>query len=495
MRLEQSLAAALTNPLAGLRALDRADSEESLAGFVKCAWNVLEPGNPYVHGWHIDAMCEHLEAVTAGQINRLYIAVPPGCMKSLTVSTFWPAWEWGPHNTPSMRIVATSHQDRLAVRDNLRTRRLIQSPWYQSIWGDRVILTGDQNAKTKFENTATGFREAMPFTSLTGSRGDRVIIDDPMSVDDAASEAKRGAITQTFLEAVPTRLNNPKTSAIVIIMQRLHERDVVGVIEAKELGYESLVLPMEFEPELRCTTTLGFRDPRQADGELLFPDRFPRDVVERDKKVMGSFAVAGQFQQRPAPREGGLFKRAWFEVVSSAPNAVRWVRGWDLAASEKSAKSNPAFTAGVKVGLGDNGIWYIADVQRGQLSPEKVERLIANTASQDGTDCVIDLPQDPGQAGKAQIRYLVSRLSGFTVKFGPETGSKVKRAEPVAAQAEAGNVKLVAGKWTEAFLSEIEVFPNGAYMDQVDALSRAFSRLLSHRTVNFTPVGPIMVRG
>jgi len=477
-RLEQSLAVALRNPEAGLRELDRLDSEQSLSGFIRCAWPILEPGQPYVHGWHIDAISEHLEAVTAGAINRLYICVPPGCMKSLSVSVFWPAWEWGPKNLPHTRIVATSHAERLAIRDNLRTRRLIKSTWYQSIWGDRVELTGDQNAKTKFENTKTGFREAMPFTSLTGTRGDRVVIDDAMSVDDAKSEPKRESIITTFLEAIPTRLNNPDRSAIVIIMQRLHERDVVGVIEAKQLGYDALVLPMEFEPERRCSTSIGFTDPRKTDGELLFPQRFPREIVERDKKVMGSYAIAGQFQQRPAPREGGMFKRHWFNPVRAVPEGTCFVRGWDLAAS---TGPTAAYTSGVKIGQTREGRFIIANVQRDRLSPGGVEKLIVHTAALDGKTCQVSLPQDPGQAGKAQAQYLIGKLAGYKAWASPESGDKETRAEPFSAQAEAGNVDMLIADWNEPYLDELCVFPNGQFKDQADASSRAFNELANPR--------------
>jgi predicted phage terminase large subunit-like protein len=477
MHFEQSLSVALKDPIAGLRELDRLDSEESLAGFIRRAWSVIEPAAPYVHGWHIDAIAEHLEAITSGQITRLLINVPPGTMKSLCVGVFWPAWEWGPRNRPSTRVVATSHSIPLAVRDNLKARRLIQSDWYQALWGDRITLTGDQNAKTKFENTRTGFRDAMAFKSLTGSRGDRVIIDDPHSVDSAESEAERNGVTTTFLESVPTRLNSPRDSAIVVVMQRLHERDVSGVILAKNLGYEHLMLPMEFEPDRRCVTSIGFRDPRTEDGELLFPARFPREVVERDKVPLGSYAVAGQFQQRPAPREGGLFKRSWFPIVRAAPAGCTWVRAWDLAATEAKGGSQPAYTAGVKLGRAPDGRLYVGDVRRDRLSAGGVERMIVNTAEQDGKGCRVSMPQDPGQAGKMQAQYLIRALDGFVARATPESGDKVQRAEPVSAQAEAGNIVLVQGDWNDAFLDEVSSFPNGAFKDQVDALSRAFGEV------------------
>lgn len=468
--------------------------KRSLSYFIMRAWSVLEPNQPYTHGWHIDALAEHLEAVSNNQITRLFIAIPPGCMKSLMVGVFWPAWEWGPRGFPSYRYLGTSHSLGLAVRDNMRARRLITSEWYQERWGGQVTISQDQNEKLKYENTETGFRQAMAFTGLTGSRGDRVLMDDVMSVKDASSPAVRLSITETFLEAVPTRLNNPDKSAIVNIQQRLHPEDTIGISISKELGYEALVLPMEYEVDTKCTTSIGFKDPRKHENELLFPGRFPREVVDDLKKSLGSFATASQLQQRPVPRGGGMLHRDWFEVVETAPVNVQWVRGWDLAATEAKHGQDPAYTAGVKVGVDTKGTYFIGHSIRGQLSAGKVEALIKNTATQDGYSVTQDLPQDPGQAGKAQVRTLVKLLAGFIVKYGTESGSKELRAEPFAAQAEAGNVKLIRGSWNEAYLAEAELFPNGKFKDQIDATSRGFTRLVRPVT-NDQFGGPIIVNG
>lgn len=299
---------------------------QSLSGFVREAWHVVEPSVDYVHGWHIDAICQHLEAVTSGEITRLLINVPPGTMKSLLCGVFWPAWEWGPKGKPQLRYLGASYSEHYAKRDNRRMRDLVASEWYQTLWGDRVKLT--RTGEMAFANSCMGSRQGVPFSRLTGGRGDRVIIDDPHSVDGAESEAERLSTVRTFRESVPTRLNDPQRSAIVVVMQRLHEADVSGTILALGLGYEHLMLPMEFEPERRCRTSIGFADPRTEEGELLFPRRFPRAVIERDKIPLGSYAVAGQFQQRPAPRSGGLFQRSDFEIVEALPAGAKRCRAW-----------------------------------------------------------------------------------------------------------------------------------------------------------------------
>lgn len=449
---------------------------ESLVGFVREAWPILEPSTSYVHGWHIDAIAEHLEAITWGRLlslglqNRLLVNVPPGTMKSLLISVIWPAWEWGPAGKPELRYFTTSYSDKYATRDCRKMRDLVDSEWYRERWPVRLNRKGE----TSIANTAGGGRDAMPFCSLTAGRGDRVIFDDPHSTEMAESEADRERTTRIFRESVTLRLNNPAESAIVGIMQRLHEKDISGVIIASAMPYVHIMLPMEYESDRACTTALGFRDPRTEDGELLFAERFTPATVARDKVILGDYAVAGQFQQRPAPRGGGMFKRYWFDVLPAAPAGIRWVRSWDLAGS--TTKKSP-YTAGLKMGV-HRGTYYVGHVIRERELPEKVVDLIVATAKQDGKECTVDIPQDPGQAGKHQARYIAQQLAGFVVHFSPETGSKADRAGPVAAQAAAGNVKLVDGPWIAAFLEELEVFPNGAYLDQGDALSRAFARLL-----------------
>jgi predicted phage terminase large subunit-like protein len=200
---------------------------------------------------------------------------------------------------------------------------------------------------------------------------------------------------------------------------------------------------------------------------------------------MGSYASAGQLQQRPAPRGGGMFKREWFPVVEAAPAGCKWVRGWDLAAT---ANDKAAWTAGVKIGRAPDGRFYIADSRRIQGSAADAERLIVNTASQDGQSVTGSIPQDPGQAGKAQSQYLIRQLAGFTYKASPESGDKETRALPLAAQAEAGNVLLIRGEWNRDFLAELETFPMGKFKDQVDAATRAFSDLVRPQPTTTTRV-------
>lgn len=459
-------------------AIEREYCSRSLSPFIKRSWQYVEPGREYIHNWHIDAISEHLEAAARWEIPRLYIAIPPGLMKSLQVGVFFPAWLWT--TNPDRRMIATSYAERLTVRDSARTLTLLESPWYQNLWGDKFTLT--TTSTSKIANTATGFRESMPFGSLTGSRGDFVLIDDPQSLEDAESDAARTRVEKTFLEQVPSRVNDMKRSSFIIIQQRLHQSDVIGLCEAKELGYTGLVLPMEFDPTTKCHTSIGWEDPRKEEGELLFPERFPQEEIDRLKRSLGSYAWSAQYQQRPSPRGGGLFKEEWLQIVDEMPPAnmvLDRVRRWDISSSE--AKHNKRdWCAGVRMSSTRDGLFYIENVVRFRGSPRVVEdrvRAVAEADNQLFPNMKVRFPQDPGAGGKIAASYLIRALAGYNVGARVESGSKDRRAEPLAAQAEGGSVRLVRGSWNQAFIDEVTTFPYANFDDQVDAAAGAFANL------------------
>jgi predicted phage terminase large subunit-like protein len=457
------------------------DKCRSLAGFVREAWHVLEPEAKYVHNWHIDAICQHLEAVSAGRINRLLINVPPGSSKSLIVSVMWPAWEWGPCGRRSLRYLATAFNEGPVKRDTRKSRDLIASEWYQRLWPD-VVLT--RTAETSFANASTGTREGVPFGSLTSQRGDRLIIDDPHSTETAESDTERLNTTRKFREGAVNRLNDQEKSAIVVIMQRLHEQDISGVIISLGMDYVHLMLPMEFDPARACETAIGFADPRTDDGQLLDPERFPRGTVDALERDMGSYAYSGQYQQSPTPRSGGMFQRSDFEIVDAVPAGGKRCRAWDFAASQQKPGKQPDWTVGLRMVM-VNDTFYVEDVLRGRWSASDVETKLKNTASQDSERVTIRMPQDPGAAGKADSETKVKLLKGYTIVVKTVTGDKATRARPASAQAEAGNVKLLRGPWNDAFLNEVCAFPNGSFDDIVDAFADALNELALGSSYNW----------
>ncbi len=459
-----------------LEAINAALAERSLYEFIKQFWSTMAPVE-FVDGWHIEAICEHLEAVSRGEIRRLIINIPPKHMKSIAASVAFPAWVWcqkesGPLAGPQVRFSFASYAQRLSIRDSTATRAVISSPLYQSRWSHRFIMNDDQNTKIRFDNDQGGARFATSVRgALTGLGADCLVIDDAHNMVERESATIRQGVIDWFDAAVTSQLNDIRTGAIIVIMQRVHYQDLTGHLLDRG-GWTHLCLPARYEPDHFAAFP---DDSRTAARELLWPERFPEKELTQLETDLGSYAAAGQLQQRPAPREGGMFKRRWIETVDAVPAGGQTVRGWDLAATEGGA-----YTAGVKLTKVD-GVYYIEDVIRFRGSPKEVETAMTSAASSDGKNVGIDFPQDPGQAGKAQAVHLSKLLAGYNVRSSPESGSKTTRAEAISAQAEAGNLKLVRGPWNQAFLDEAAAFPNSDYMDQVDALSRAFHRLTVQR--------------
>lgn len=492
--------------------IDQNSCEESLVEFVRLAWHVVEPGSEYIHGWHIDFICAHLEAISDGiqfddgsYYNRLLINVPPGTMKSLLTNVFWPAWEWGPRKMPHLRYICTSHSQNLAIRDSTKMRRLIQSDWYQARWGAHVKLTGDQNAKTKFENTALGFREAIAFESLTGARGDRVIIDDPHSVDSAQSELKRNSAIETFLEAVPSRLTNPLKSAIVVIMQRLHEGDVSGVILDKGLGYDHIMLPMRYDPGRSMPTMLGYEDRRTEEGELLFPDRFPLEVVERDEAVMGPYATAGQFQQSPEPRGGGVIKREWWQLWErpTFPSFDYIIAAIDTAYTTKQENDPSAMTVwGVWSGGDQTAQITRAPTSEGDMVAvlnrtyneerpkvmmihawqdrlelhDLVERVL-ETMNRYGVDKLLIENKASGYSVAQEIRRLYGHEDFAVQLVDPKGHDKLARLFSLQHLFAEGLIYAPERSWADMVINQAAQFPRAKHDDLVDTISMALRYL------------------
>lgn len=482
-----------------LAAYEAALAEADLREYVRQAWAVVEPGTPYRHNWHIDAISDHLQAVSEGQIRRLIINIPPRCMKSLQVAVFWPTWHWGPHGKPSCRWLFSSYALTLSIRDSLKCRRLIQSDWYQRRWGDRFTLTSDQNAKVRYDNDQMGYRLATSVTgALTGEGGDIIVIDDPHNAIEGESEAIRESTVLWWDEAMSTRLNDPKTGAYVIVMQRIHEEDLVGHILSREHGWDHLCLPAEYESDHPhpTRTTLGFTDPRAAegDGALLWPERLGREEIDELKARLGPYAAAGQLQQRPSPAEGGMFKREyiryfktaedWYECLDTGrrvPKQDCWrFETVDTAFTEKTTSD---YTVRMvwdveRVQKSDGeyvgGAMFLVDVWRERLETPKVEAQLK-------ADIIRWKPIFVGMEAVSDGATIYQRFKNDglpvrRIKYGstwriPDKVTKATLAEVWMSQ---GKVYFEAdAPYVSALEHELLTFPNGAHDDQVDALAMA----------------------
>ena len=446
-----------------------ANAKLSLKAFVGMTWHMVEPDRPLSWNWHLEVLCWLLERVTRGEIKKLLINVPPGTMKSLLVSVFWPAWEWA--NNPKLRYLTGSYSDSLTIRDNLRLREIITSPWYRRHFSLR--LKGDQNEKVRFNTTANGWRIATSVGGKgTGEHPDRVIVDDPHTAEQAQSELERKRAIRWFKRTISTR-GKSRDVRTVVIMQRLHEEDLSGHLIARG-GWFHVKWPMRYvksKPD-DARWKPDPLDPRTEPGELLWPALFPEQAVRELEIDLDPYGAAGQLQQEPAPEGGGLFQSAWFEIVDAIPAFGMDCRGWDIAATPGGGD----WTVGVKMRrVGPT--FYVLDVVRGQWGDAEVEQQIAQTAVLDSRSCRVREEQEPGSSGKAVIADRARLLVGFDYKAATTSGNKVTRARPYRAQAEAGNVKLLRAEWNHVYLQELSVFPTGAHDDQVDASSTAFNEL------------------
>jgi predicted phage terminase large subunit-like protein len=459
--------------------------ERSFHDFYRASWRFIDPA-PFIDGRHFQCLSEHLEAVVRGQITRLIINIQPRVSKSTLCSVAFPSWVWAlndplysswPLAGADKKILSLSYAQKLSTRDSRRSRQLINSRWYQNLWGEEFCLTSDQNEKMRYDNDRQGFRMATtPLGQVLGEGGDIVLFDDPHKASDMGKERHWQTI-EFIQETLPTRLNSDK-SAVIVIMQRLHEKDASGVL-AETGNYTHVCLPAEYDPTHKYHFV---GDWRKTLGELLWPEKIDKQALEIRKRDMTQYAISGQLQQLPVPREGGMFKADWFKFVDRLPDDVRLngrcVRFYDMASSEVSkANRDPDFTVGVKMWLHE-GVYYIDDVVRFRLSALDVEKRIQSAADMDGFDCYVRMEQEGGSSGKISIdHYAREVLADYNFKGIKSTGSKEKRAELLEARAQNGNVYLVRAPWNAAFIEEMTLFPNGAHDDQVDAASGACNEL------------------
>ena len=503
--------ACLSEPEIELRALRAEKAQRRLYDFVLHAWPILEPATPFVNGIHTEAICEHLQAVSEGRIGNLIINVPPGHAKSLLAAVIWPAWVW--ISRPSTRWLFASYAANLSVRDSVRCRRLIESAWYQERWGHIYQLSADQNEKHRFENDKTGYRIATSVGgTATGERADIVVVDDPHSVDQAESDTARRTAVEWFNGTMSTRLNDFANGHKVVIQQRLHEVDLTGDLLAKG-GYELLCLPAEFEPERRCTTSIGWTDPRQEPGELLWPDKITAAQLESLKTSLGAYRYAGQYQQRPAPAAGGVFQRQWFRYWKPAhmdlpPVSVRMpdgqmdtvqavplpeefdclIQSWDLAFKDKATSD---YVVGQVWGAKGANRFLLDQCRERMNMPQTKEaiRIMSEKWPKGGAKLVEDKANGP-----AVIQELQHEIAGL-IEVTPE-GGKNARAHAVSAQIESGNVYLphpAVQSWVDPFIEEATAFPCGRNDDQVDAMTQALHRLRSIRANFGVPDSQIVV--
>lgn len=423
-------------------------------------------GYEFIVASHHHVISDALMRVYLGLTTRLIINIPPRYSKTELAVVMFIAWCLG--HDPDSEFIHTSYTGGLANNNAFAAKQIVESEEYARIFPG-VALRTDSKAKGDWRTTAGGvvYSQGSGGTitgfgagKLREGFGGAILVDDPHKPAEAGSETMRKNVIEWFGNTLESRKNSPQTP-IVLIMQRLHEADLSGFLLAGGNGetWEHIGLPALRE-----------------DGTALWPAKHSVETL-RVMQRANPYVFAGQYQQRPAPLEGGEFKPDMIGVIEAIPAGTRFVRAWDMAGTEAGGD----WTAGALLGQMPDGRYLIADMVRVQEDPEVALATMKATASRDGTGIPQAIPQDPGQAGKAQIRSVTRALAGYTVQSKPVSGDKVLRARPCAAQVNVGNVVMLRGDWNKAMTDEMRNFPNGLHDDQVDGLSLAFDSLTDNK--------------
>lgn len=490
---------------------NRTKAEYSLYEFMKQAWPIIEGRTPFIDSWHIAAIAEHLEACFNREIRNLLINVPPRTGKTGLISVVFPAWVWI-HN-PEEKFMYASYATSLSSEHALKCRRLITSDWFQSRWGNIYTIAKDKKAVVTFDNNRKGCRISTSVNAVNTGKGANILVcDDPNSASDGNSEADRRRINLWWDQVWSTRLNNPKRDVKIVVQQRIHEQDVTGHIMDNDTEKEwiKLILPMEFEEKRRSTTIilpssngLIWKDPRKKEGELLSEERFSLKEINRYKQELGSYGYAGQYQQRPAPEEGGIIKKPWFQWwKDTTPPQIEFVlQSWDTALT---AKDMSAYSACTTWGIfyDEN---YIENLILLSMWRDRIEypelREITKRLYFDYRDTgKVRNPLFKGRPvdmclieAKASGDPLIQDLAAAGIRAIPfvpnKYGDKIQRVRLITPLIEGGRVWLPARSpsyerllpFADTFLESVATFPNSESRDLVDTMTQALLRLKEGR--------------
>jgi len=490
--------------------------ENSFYVFLQHAWPIMEPGQEFIPGWHAQAICEHLEALYYLDITRLVINCPPRVGKSNLCCVGFPAWVWA--RSPDLSFLFSAYASSLSIRDSIKCRRLIQSDWYQSLWGSSFQLMTDVNNKLRFDNTMGGYRIASSVGgSNTGFGGHFEISDDPNNVMEASSALIRESTNDWHDYVMSTRYAGTIDQfRRLVIQQRVHERDVSGNILSKDdARWIHLCLPMKFEVNRRCVTIplrmsgdKVWKDPRKKEGELLWPQGISaaryKEIVQKDFRN-DSYREAGQMQQRPSPAGGGILKTEWFKYWEDFkyPSFTYILQSWDTALvgkrpGDQNYKEGICYSACTTWGLfkdlkGHNNVMLLS-VYKGQVEYPELREMALRLAN-NYLDTDLESPLSYGDASKSVDKILIeSQVNGFSLAqelsrmnlpihhFYPRRyGDKEARARRISSVIESGLVWLptksntnIIEEYGKLLIEDCELFPNSKSNDTIDSMSQAF---------------------
>lgn len=475
---------------AALAELSRRQCYGSLEAFAKLIWPVVNPNRELLWTWHMTATCRHLEAWLNGTIQRLIINMPPGHSKSFLVSLAAPCWAW--LDRPHLRFIGASYDMALSNKLNIKRRTILDSTRYRVFLRPKWGKAKGQWGKILFCNDVEGFmRAASTSTGIMGDHCDFMIIDDPLKARDAWGPPLKGHV-DWFKEDACTRFGDLVNACICLVMQRIHPEDLSGYFLKEEPErWEHFNLPTEFDPDNRCSTSIGWEDPRTEKGELLCPTRFPAEVLDSLKVTLGAASFAGQHNQDPTVGGGQMFNSSWWQKWTPDPEfgglpgkVDQWVISIDAAFGE-SGKSAGDWNVTLVVARIGNKAYVITEARAraefGEFLTFLFGELVADGERRAGggfADRWKDVPFwriERAANGAAIVSALKQRMpNSCDIRSVVPVDSKEARAATVAPLVESGHVLLPAdAPWVDDFIEEASKFPNTSHNDRVDALTQA----------------------
>lgn len=453
-------------------ALKRKLCEMSYFEFFKEAFKVVEPAVDLDINWHHKYICQVLqkeaERISRGEdkTQDLIINVPFRASKSLMCTILFPVWCW--IKDPKMRFITASYSASLSVEHSAKSRDVIQSDWFQNNWGELFEIKSDQNTKHHYVNSHTGNRRATSVGgTVTGAGASIIIIDDPISPKQAASQAERTHANDWYNTTLYSRLDNPRTGVRIIIMQRLHEDDLSGyLLHNNPDSYKHICIPAEYSKILSPKGLIKYYR-----NELFWDTRFSRKILQDYKYQLGSYEYAGQLQQMPSPADGGLIKKDWFNISKTIPNNqdLIWNFVIDPAYTSKESNDPSAFLCYAE----EDGEYYIKCVEERYLEFPELLKHIQKFCERNGYSRSSKVYVEPKASGKSLVQTLKRTTRLNILESKPPAKDKVARVSDIVSIIEAKRVTLVEGKWNDNFLSQCSQFPNARHDDMVDCLQIA----------------------
>jgi predicted phage terminase large subunit-like protein len=452
--------------------------KENLHFFVKTFWDTLE-GVDFEDNWHIQAICEHLEGVACGKIKNLMLLIPPRHMKSSIVSIFFPVWVW--LQNPSSKLISASATMNLSIGFTKQSMTLIESPKFMHLFGDRFEKNPKSWGVKTYGNDKNGVRHAITVAGGTGLTANIFIIDDPIEAENSRSQAYRDQCWTWYTGTAKTRL--VKNGATILVMQRLHEEDLVGKILASERRkkmWDILCFPVEYEVDhvVKTQSSLGFQDPRTYEGELLWERMYGQDWVEDRKDEMTPQVVAAQLQQRPSPKDGEIFKEYMFPFADVDVNAIinistEIVLSVDATFNDSKTSDNVAIIVFARY----KGEWYCVNGINKQMDFLATLASIKQMMNEYKPHSLIIEKKANGDAIIRTLRQAgIDNVLAITPKE-----SKEARAESSTIYLTQGSVKFIKTPFVAQLIEQAIAFPNAKHDDMVDALTQFINAKLNRR--------------